>query len=72
MMFLLWEFQRNPARITSHWLRGTTVAQALVPNATYFWDTGHQAWIVGQDGILRAGCQPAPGDWPLEGADRSR
>jgi hypothetical protein len=24
-----------------------------------FWDTGHHAWIVGQDGILRAGCQPA-------------
>ena len=23
------------------------------------WDTGHHAWIVGQDCILRAGFQPA-------------
>jgi hypothetical protein len=24
-----------------------------------FWHAGHHPWNVGQDGILRAGCQPA-------------
>jgi hypothetical protein len=45
----------------------------LKHNATYFWDTGHHAWIVGQDGNRRwsaclqaipAGYQPAAGFQP--------